>query len=538
MKPTKYSERLRALLVAVAMLFGLGAASAVMATPAHADAAHQAVIGMPFAGKWAYNVNVNPPYTDANSSHPSVHAAPGGGDWATDLYASVGTDVKLNIPYATGSLTYSWASSSTSCGQSTRLNIFVDGVNVGWLYFAHLNNAVTSGAISNGMTLGTVKDWGGCNPGPHVHVEFHNATNFSCYVDNGHPGVALTAGSNLGVLGSDNAAARQACSSVPSATVGSASKPAAVTYTTGAYSELNVFTRGGSHIYKDTWNGSSWSGFSDMGGVNFVGDPYAVQFQSELDVFALSSDGHVYKDTWNGTSWTGWSSLGGNMAGNPKAIQFNSSYGELDVFARGTDGALYKDTWNGSSWSGFNSLGGSGLAADPSVVQWAGEMDVYIRNVYGTVYKDTWNGSSWSGFNSLGGNVASSPAAVVHGSEMDVFAGSGSDGYMFKNTWNGSSWSGFSSMGGGLGTAVTPAPISYNGELDVYVRGGSGQIYKDTWNGSSWSGYNSLNGPTMSSDASTVQYGSEMDVFATGSDGHVYKDTWNGSSWSGFSSLL
>jgi hypothetical protein len=41
-------------------------------TTTHASATTpQAVIGMPFTGLWAYNTNVNPPYTDSNSSHPS-----------------------------------------------------------------------------------------------------------------------------------------------------------------------------------------------------------------------------------------------------------------------------------------------------------------------------------------------------------------------------------------------------------------------------------------------------------------------------------
>jgi len=55
----------------------------------HASASTpQAVVGMPFSGKWAYNALVSPPYTDANSSHPCCHHTPGGGDWATDVYAA------------------------------------------------------------------------------------------------------------------------------------------------------------------------------------------------------------------------------------------------------------------------------------------------------------------------------------------------------------------------------------------------------------------------------------------------------------------
>src|SRR5438270_11538990 len=83
-------------------------------TTAHADSTSQAVVGMPFTGKWAWNASVMqpfPPYADTcpkgesncpgYSSHPSVHHTPGGGDWATDLYAAEGTQVKLEVNYPT-----------------------------------------------------------------------------------------------------------------------------------------------------------------------------------------------------------------------------------------------------------------------------------------------------------------------------------------------------------------------------------------------------------------------------------------------------
>ncbi len=313
-------------------------------------------------------------------------------------------------------------------------------------------------------------------------------------------------------------------------------------------SELDVFVRGDDgNIWKNTWGGSSWSGFSSLGGGSLVGDPVATTYTngsySELDVFALGSNGQVYKDTWNGSSWSGFSSLGGTMASNVSVLQYGS---ELDVYARGANGDLWNIGWNGSSWGTWGDMGGSGnLAANPYAMQFGAEMDVFIRNTTGTVLKDTWNGSSWSGLNALGGNVASSPFALqfVSGSyhELDVYAASGSDGYLFKDTWNGSSWSGFNSLnGGGLASATTPYAAQFGAEMDVFTRGSNGQVYKDTWNGSSWSGQNPLGG-NVASDPVAITYTngsySELDVLARGSDGHTYKDTWNGSSWSGFSSL-
>lgn len=184
----------------------------------------QAIVGMPFDGKWAYNVPVKPvngKYNDVTSSHPSVHAAPGGGDWATDLYAPVGEPVKLHVS-SSGNLGFSWLSSS-GCPSSTKIEVKVNGQPVGWIYYTHLAGAVRSGPIKNGMTLGTVANPatdGGCNPGHHVHIELKNARSgtYACWTDHGLPGTAvLSEGTSLGVLGSSNKAKRQKCSIAPAA---------------------------------------------------------------------------------------------------------------------------------------------------------------------------------------------------------------------------------------------------------------------------------------------------------------------------------
>ncbi|HSW75157.1 MAG TPA: CHAP domain-containing protein [Candidatus Saccharimonadales bacterium] len=305
-------------------------------------------------------------------------------------------------------------------------------------------------------------------------------------------------------------------------------KPAAISYN----GELDVFVRGGNQIYKDSWLGDHWTGFSSLGG-DITSDPVAIQYGSEMDVFATGTDGHVYKDTWNGLTWSGFNDMGGGFSGTPAVAVWGS---ELDLFAKGSGGTIYKDTWIGDHWTGFNSLGSSGMAANPTAITFNGELDVFARDGYGTIYKDMWNGSTWSGFNPLGGNIASSPTAVKYGQELDVYGGSGVDGQLFKDTWNGANWSGFNYMGNSLGNASTPAAISYNGEMDIYARSTNGAIMKDTWNGQFWSGLNSLGGNGLG-DPATVQYGQEMDVFATDSSGHTYKDTWDGSTWSGFSFL-
>ena len=206
-------SRIGLLLVLVHVGTVMGVATS---TPSSAATGEYAEMGAPFGGKWAYNVNVNPPYTDANSSHPAVHLISGGGDFATDFYGTPGQDVRLRVNNPTGALSFSWASSSTSCGSSTRVNVLVDGVQVGWIYFAHLVNAVSSGPITNGMVLGQVGNYS-CAPGQHIHIEVRaDSGNFACYQDYGHPGTSIGDNAKFAGLGATGSGAiRQACGTPP-----------------------------------------------------------------------------------------------------------------------------------------------------------------------------------------------------------------------------------------------------------------------------------------------------------------------------------
>ena len=57
-----------------------------------------------------------------------------------------------------------------------------------------------------------------------------------------------------------------------------------------------------------------------------------------MRAFIRGSDGALWTRSWNGSSWTGWSSLGGALTSGP-AISARPD-GIYDVVVRGTDGAL------------------------------------------------------------------------------------------------------------------------------------------------------------------------------------------------------
>lgn len=234
--------RLALIAVVVSMMSVLHAAPVLAGTTEYAE------IGAPFAGKWAYNVNVNPPYSDANSSHPGYHLISGGGDFATDYYGAQGQDVRLRINNASGALSFAWGSSSTSCGTSTLVNVYVDGQFVGRIYIAHLVNAVSSGPITNGMVLGKVGNFG-CAPGQHIHIEVKadGAGNFACYQDYGHPGTPIGDNAKFAGMGSTGATGiRQACNG------GGGGSVADGTFV--AYGGHVYRIAGGAPLYVSSWN--------------------------------------------------------------------------------------------------------------------------------------------------------------------------------------------------------------------------------------------------------------------------------------------
>jgi hypothetical protein len=189
-----------------------------MTTAAPAAAATPEVgIGMPFSGRWAYNVETklgcsNDEKIDA-TAHPSCHHVPGGGNWAVDLYAPEGEPVVLHLGNVDGrNVQLNKLSSSSGCGSSVKFGVVVDGVSVGWIHVAHLKTV--SGTIANGKSLGTVAT---CYGVSHVHFEFRNTTNHSCYVNYSTAtytaGMKVDSGKTLGVLGSSNTGAPQVCGS-------------------------------------------------------------------------------------------------------------------------------------------------------------------------------------------------------------------------------------------------------------------------------------------------------------------------------------
>ena len=300
---------------------------------------------------------------------------------------------------------------------------------------------------------------------------------------------------------------------------------------------LNVFKIGGDgDVYQNYWNGTSWNGWSSLGG-NMASNPTVIVNGTTLDIFERGQDGQIYTEYNSSSGWSGWASLGGHqMKGNPTVMFYGTS---MNVFALDTNNVPYEDTWTTKNgWLGWTSLGNY-MASDPGAVSFGGKLYLVFRGGDNVPYVDVFNGTSWSGFSSLGGSVSGNPSVLNYAaeSELDVYFNT-SVSQIWKTTYNGSSWGSWTNMGSGY--VGDPYITTYGNDLEVYARGTDNQIYTRYWSYSSqsWSGWASLGG-RLASGPYALQYGSsELDVFATGTDGKTYKDTFTPTNgWGGFSAL-
>jgi hypothetical protein len=293
--------------------------------------------------------------------------------------------------------------------------------------------------------------------------------------------------------------------------------------------------------YHNSWYGSAWSGWQDLGGgvTPATPDPVIVSWASNrLDVFVIGTDHSLYHKAWNGSSWSSsWENLGGNLISNPAVVSWGPN--RLDIFGVGTDHALYHNSWYGSGWSGWQDLGGNvnTTYSTPTVAAWGpNRLDVFIIGADAALYHKAWNGSSWSSsWQDLGGNLRSNPTAISWGpNRLDIFA-AGTDHALYHISWYGSAWSGWQNMGGNIDTTYsTPAVTSWaSNRLDVFVVGADNALYHKDWNGSSWSSsWQDLGGDLISNPAVASWGPNRLDMFGVGADHALYHKAWNGSAYS------
>ncbi len=174
-------------------------------------------------------------------------------------------------------------------------------------------------------------------------------------------------------------------------------------------SEMDVFGINSSGTpYKDTWNGSSWGGWSSLPGTlqgNISAFPYSTY--GEYDLLANNNishggTGNIFRDTWSGSSWTGWNDYGGNFEGSPVATQYGN---DMYIVARASgDDTLWYKYWHyaNTTWYGWDQFSSTFKgSSDPTAYVDGTQLDIFETDTNGNTYENTYNGSTWSGFSEV-----------------------------------------------------------------------------------------------------------------------------------------
>lgn len=517
------------LFAGLAMLLGLVVAQGVNA-PSASAVGDQAVIGMPFTGKWAYSTTVNPPYTDNNSSYPSVHDNYTA-DWATDVYATGGTDVRIKVNYPSSGYTLNVSSvTDTSCGAGKRVRVSIkfSGVEVGWAQYDHLDTTISNGtALNNGDSLGKTKNWGfkSCyqvsgDSGVHVHFGMKNTqANNACYEPH-LVGETLTSSAALGLLGAQNSGTRQACIDLPS---GGSYETRPTVSNTVPWSFTNL-------------DGDSGSLAGQQGDIGR--GAAAVEYQGSLQVFYYDATGGNLRHAWKGSSGTwNFETLDGAGGGSGRRDADLGQNPSVAVYGTSIQ-VFYYDATSGnlrhafasltSGWQFENldgdagSIGGqnANVGANSEVTVMNGVMHVFYPNSSSGNLRRAWHDSTGWHFHNLDGDagsiagqygsyapqVGASIAATVQGGKVQVFYYDATNDNLRHAWYNGSTW-GFETLDGDAGSisghtgsvGQNPSVAATSDGLQLFYYDASGGNLRHAWTSSTvgWQ-FENLDGPSSS----------------------------------------
>jgi len=218
--------------------------------------------------------------------------------------------------------------------------------------------------------------------------------------------------------------------------------------------------------------------------------PAASAYGTDFYVVARGQDGTMYRNYWNGSSWSGSAGIAPNDVYNTSPV-VASAGGLFWVIGRGLDGNLYANNWNGTSWSGFGDIApGNVFTHDPVAAAYGSGLMVVARGQDGTMYRNYWNGTSWSGSASIApNNVFDADPVVTTAGGLFWVVARGQDGNIYANAWNGSSWTGFMNTAPGHVFDDSPVAAAYGSGTYIVARGQDGNLYTNYWNGSSWGGF-------------------------------------------------
>ncbi|HEY3606663.1 MAG TPA: hypothetical protein VGL06_04145 [Pseudonocardiaceae bacterium] len=222
------------------------------------------------------------------------------------------------------------------------------------------------------------------------------------------------------------------------------------------------------------FDGTQWT---DLGR-QILGQPAAYgSAGGVIDVFVRGNDNHAYRRTFNGTSWGGWTGLGGTLTDAPTAA-YNSPT-SWSLFARGADGQVWSRGPN-SCWTSIGAPNNLPIYGRPSAVTDANGTYVAVRTSDDQVWWRTADTTgTWSAWSALGGVISGSPTLLATEGRVYLFARAG-DYTLWQRNFVSGAWGNWFPRGefasnafyGSLGTAA-----GANGSAWVALRGTDGHVH-------------------------------------------------------------
>lgn len=256
--------------------------------------------------------------------------------------------------------------------------------------------------------------------------------------------------------------------------------------------------------------------------------PAAATTADGLHVFVRASSGNVAERTLRGSTWSGWTSLGGTVVGGPAAVAIGPT--TTAVVAIGTNNSVYRQTVTDTgATSGWTSLGGTVTSRASVTVAPNGVESVVVRGTNGQAYLRQRVGTQWGAWQSLGGILNPvAPAAAVTASGVLTVAVVGTDSAMYVKTQSAAgTWSGWRQVGGAINADVGLSPTADKTRLVAVVRGAgnqNGYVSVGNADATSWTAFTNIGGILASGPAVTIN-GSALDLFVVGTNNGLYRKT-------------
>jgi hypothetical protein len=172
-----------------------------------------------------------------------------------------------------------------------------------------------------------------------------------------------------------------------------------------------------------------WTAWGNIRGSCASSPAPVLDARKDVDLFCVTTSGSAEMDTWNGSSWSGWSVLAGSPAdlGGVPAVAVNGS-GQTEFFAATPAGGL-ADAWQNATtgaWTWGPPLAGAGtgvtIAGSPAAANAGGGQLVIYAQVAGKAQDIRQQGASgsvpwgrWSAIGGVpGGTMLGSPAGWLN----------------------------------------------------------------------------------------------------------------------------